>query len=245
VTLPSLVLVHGGGHAADCWDLTIGEIHRQAPELTVLAVDLPGRRSRPGDLRTLTIADWVESVVRDIEDAGLDEMVLVAHSLGGLTTPGVAAELGAARVREMVFAASYAPPEGSSVIDTVPGLLGQLARRRGGSGKPGPTPRAVAIYSYMNGMSRAQRQYNLKRLVDESSLIISEKVTRLGMPDDVPRTWILTKRDRALAPKTQRRSIEALGGVQTLIEMDTCHSLMVSEPERLAEILVDRCRRHR
>ncbi len=27
-------------------------------------------------------------------------------------------------------------------------------------------------------------------------------------------------------------------------EIDTCHDLMVSEPERLAEILVDRCRRH-
>jgi hypothetical protein len=29
--------------------------------------------------------------------------------------------------------------------------------------------------------------------------------------------------------------------VQTLIEIDTCHCLMVSEPERLAEILVGRC----
>jgi len=51
-------------HAADCWDLTIDEIHRRAPELTVLAVDLPGRRGKPGDLWTLTIADWVDSVVR-------------------------------------------------------------------------------------------------------------------------------------------------------------------------------------
>jgi hypothetical protein len=57
-----------------------------------------------------------------------------------------------------------------------------------------------------------------------------------------PRTWILTLRDRALAPKVQRKHIEALGGVQTLIEIDTCHLLMVSEPERLAEILVERCR---
>jgi hypothetical protein len=30
--------------------------------------------------------------------------------------------------------------------------------------------------------------------------------------------------------------------VQTLIEIDTCHCLMVSEPERLAETLVERCR---
>ena len=42
--------------------------------------------------------------------------------------------------------------------------------------------------------------------------------------------------------KIQRECIAALGGVQTLIEIDTCHMLMVSEPERLAEILVGRCR---
>ena len=62
------------------------------------------------------------------------------------------------------------------------------------------------------------------------------------MPDDIPRTWILTKRDRALAAKLQRKYMESIGGVQTLIEVDTCHMVMVSEPERLAEILVERCR---
>jgi hypothetical protein len=30
--------------------------------------------------------------------------------------------------------------------------------------------------------------------------------------------------------------------VQTIIQIDTCHTLMVSEPSRLAEILVERCR---
>jgi hypothetical protein len=62
------------------------------------------------------------------------------------------------------------------------------------------------------------------------------------MSNDIPRTWILTKRDRALAPKLQRKYVDSLGGVQTLFEVDTCHMLMVSEPERLAQILVERCR---
>lgn len=70
MTLPALVLVHGGGLAADSWDLTVAEIHRLAPELTVLAVDLPGRRDKPGDLRAMTIADFVDSLVGDIENAG-------------------------------------------------------------------------------------------------------------------------------------------------------------------------------
>jgi len=28
--LPAVVLVHGGQHAADCWDATVDEIHRLA-----------------------------------------------------------------------------------------------------------------------------------------------------------------------------------------------------------------------
>ena len=77
---PALVLVHGAVHAADCWDLTIGEIRRLAPELAVLAVDLPGRRGKPGDLATVTIADWVASVVADT----------LAAPFGGLARRGAA-----------------------------------------------------------------------------------------------------------------------------------------------------------
>jgi len=36
MALPALVLVHGGGLAADSWELTVQEIQRLAPELTVL-----------------------------------------------------------------------------------------------------------------------------------------------------------------------------------------------------------------
>ena len=34
MALPALVLVHGGAHAGDCWDLTVDEIHHLAPDLT-------------------------------------------------------------------------------------------------------------------------------------------------------------------------------------------------------------------
>ena len=62
--------------------LTGDEIHRLAPELTVLAPDTPGRRSKPGDLSEMTIADFVDSLVGDIESAGLEDIVIVAHSIG-------------------------------------------------------------------------------------------------------------------------------------------------------------------
>jgi pimeloyl-ACP methyl ester carboxylesterase len=244
MALPALVLVHGGGHAADCWELTIDELHRQAPELTVLAVDLPGRRGKPGDLYTLTIADFVESVVADIEEAGLADVVLVGHSMAGLTVPGVVTKLGSSTVREMILATAFVPPEGKALADTLTGLFKRIARRAASSGKLTPTPRAMARFGFFNGMTRAQRRFMVGKLYLEPPGILAENVSRRGMPGDVPRTSILTLRDRALSQKSQRRSIAAIGGVQTIIEMDTCHDLMVSEPERLAEILVERCRQY-
>src|ERR1700758_1891250 len=222
MALPALVLVHGGGLAADSWELAVDEIHRLAPELTVLAVDLPGRRDKPGDLTQMTIADFVGSVVGDIESAGLEDIVIVGHSIGGMTLPGVATKLGAVRVREMIFAAAFLPPEGTSLVDSLPWLLAGIARRVVKGGVPRETPRWLARFAYLNGVPSDRRRFMTGKLYAESLRILTENVSRRGMPDDIPRTWILTKRDRAIAPKLQRENVKALGGVQTLIEIDTC-----------------------
>jgi pimeloyl-ACP methyl ester carboxylesterase len=242
MALPGLVLVHGGAHAGDCWDLTVDEIRRLEPDLDVLAVDLPGRGSSPGDLNRLAVDDWVDSLIADIEDAGFEQLVIVGHSMAGLTVPGVVTKLGSSRVREMVLAAAFVPPNGKSVVDTLPGIVGWYARRKADSGQSGVLPNALAEFVFCNGMTRRQRSFNRDRFYAESPSVIFDKADRSGLPDDVPRTWILTLRDRALSPRSQRESIAALGGVQTVLPMGTCHNLMVSEPKLLAEILVERCR---
>jgi pimeloyl-ACP methyl ester carboxylesterase len=242
MALPGLVLVHGGAHAADCWDLTIAELTRQAPELRILAVDLPGRASRPADLATVKVADWVDSVVADIEDAGFGDVVVVGHSMAGLTMPGVVAKLGAGRVREMILIATFIPPQGSSVVDTLRGPLAPLARSARWIHKSFPMPTVAARFAFCNGMTRAQRKLVLSRLCLESPNVIAEPVDRSDMPDDVPRTWIMTLRDRALSARQQQRAIQSLGGVDTMICIDSCHCVMFSEPRLLATILADRCR---
>ncbi|MEB3070709.1 alpha/beta fold hydrolase [[Mycobacterium] vasticus] len=240
--LPGLVLVHGGAHAADCWDLTVAELHRQEPRLKVLAVDLPGRRGKQGDLSTASIRQWVDSVVDDIEHADLGQVVIVGHSLAGVTVPGVVARLGASRVREMVFAAAFVPPQDSAVIDTLGGPLAAFARRSAATGKPMKLSRVLARYAFCNGMTRDQRAFTLSRLYAESACIGVEPVDRSNLPTAVSRTWILTTRDRALSISSQQASIAALGGVQTVIPIHACHDVMISHARELAVMLVDRCR---
>jgi pimeloyl-ACP methyl ester carboxylesterase len=189
MALPALVLVHGGGLAADSWDLTVDEIHRQAADVTVLAVDLPGRRDKPGDLLALTIADFADSVVGDIEDAGLGEIVLVGHSMAGLTLPGVATKLGSSRVRELVLAAAFVPPEGRALVDTITGLFARIARRRAEKSVIAVTPAWMVRLGFLNGTSRAQRRFMAGKLYPESPHILAENVSRRDMPEDIPRTW--------------------------------------------------------
>jgi pimeloyl-ACP methyl ester carboxylesterase len=215
------------------------------PELKVLTVDLPGRRNKAGDLITACIDGWVDSVVSDIENAALDDLVIVGHSFAGLTVPGVVTKLGSARVREMILATARVPANGSALVDTFPVALGwyvrRAARRNVQKGRSAGLPTALARFVLCNGMTPAQRRFTLTRSYQESPSMMLEEVDRSAMPDDVPRTWILTRRDRAVSMKIQHECIAALGGVRTLIEVDTCHMLMISEPERLAQILVDRC----
>ena len=122
-SLPTAVLVHGAGHTAAVWDAT-----RAAMAHDALAVDLPGRASRPGDITTVTVAEAADAVVADVvgELGGHVEagIVLVGHSVAGTILPAVAARL-APHVRHLVFVAGI----------TAPGIFSGIKSSGSGSGK--------------------------------------------------------------------------------------------------------------
>jgi pimeloyl-ACP methyl ester carboxylesterase len=236
MTAPAtLVLIHGGQHDSRCWQPTIDAITREAPGTRTLAVNLPGRQGVPGDLDTLTIADCVEAAVGQIEQAGLDDVVLVGHSMAGLTVPGVATKLGADRVRRIICVACSVPPQGQRILDTlIPPIRLAVGRARN------ELPLWMAKRMFTNGMTPEQRAFSLSVLIPDASRLAFETVDRSGLSDRIPRSWVLTRRDRSLPPRQQRRFIDNLGGVEEVIELDTCHNAMISMPDELAAILVAR-----
>jgi len=238
----ALVLVHGGQHTAKCWEPTQAALARQAPDVVTLAVDLPGRGRTPGDLATLTIGQCVDSVIVQIDAAGLDDVVLVGHSMAGLTVPGVAAALGPERVRRMVMVACCVPPQGQTVVDTLTGPFRVMATRAARGRKPAkPMPKLMSDLMFCNGMSAAQKAFVAGQLCSEASTITVEPVDRSTLSPAIPRSWVLPLRDRSLRPKQQRRFLANLGGVDDVVEIDACHDVMVSHPEELAAVLTARC----
>jgi pimeloyl-ACP methyl ester carboxylesterase len=232
---PALVLIHGGQHDSRCWQPTINAITRLAPEVRTLAVNLPGRQGVPGDLATLSIAECVEAAVSQVERAGLDDIVLVGHSMAGLTVPGVAAKLGADRVRRIICVACSVPPQGKRILDTLLPPI-RIAVRRA----KGELPLWMARRMFTNGMTPEQRAFSLSVLIPDATTLAFEPVDRSALPDRIPRSWVLTLRDKSLPPRQQRRFIENLGGVNDVVELDTCHNAMISMPDELAAILLAR-----
>jgi pimeloyl-ACP methyl ester carboxylesterase len=47
-----------------------------------LAVDLPGRSTRPADVTKITLRDAIDALVADVESWPVERVVLVAHSAG-------------------------------------------------------------------------------------------------------------------------------------------------------------------
>lgn len=240
IPAPALVLVHGGAHTSRCWQPTVDAIRRRRPEVPVLAVDLPGRTTVPGDLATLTIGQCVASVLDQIQHAGLDRIVLVGHSMAGITMPGVISAFGPDRVAHAVYIACCVPPDGDNVISTLRPPVSWLVRLAGTRMTVSrPLPGPVARWMFANGMRREDQRAVVDGLVPESATVTREPVDRSSMPR-VPTTWVLPLRDHSLPHARQHEFIANLGSVDEVVEIDTCHNVMMSEPDALAEILLTR-----
>ena len=128
----------------DCWDPTVDEIHRQAPELAVLAVDLPGRRGKPGDLTTATIGDWVDSLLVRHRGRGPRRVRHRRPFDGGAHRSRRGDEArGVAGAGDGVWPRRSSRREGAAVVDTLPGLVGWYARRKADTGRSGTLPNVV------------------------------------------------------------------------------------------------------
>lgn len=230
-----LVLIHGGMHGAWCWDPVLPLLGHKA-----CAVDLPGRARRPSVLRALTLADFADSVVSDVNAAGLDRVVVVGHSMAGLTLPGVIARLGE-RVARVVLVSCIVRPPQVAAIDLFPQPLRAYLRRRfrraiNDAADPGLTiPRPLAKLLFYSDLSATAARPCLDQLCPDAPGVFFEPATLPPAPPGLPVTWVRLARDKAVTPRMQDRAIARLRADVRAI--DSGHSPMINHPAELAAIL--------
>jgi pimeloyl-ACP methyl ester carboxylesterase len=238
----TVVLIHGGGATGGFWDRLAPYLHHEP-----LAVDLPGRRSRPADLATLTVEAEVASVVADI-GAGADRgsITLVAHSSGGLVVPGVVAALGG-RVRAVVLNAALVPVEGGCGIDCMQerhrdGLrVAVEAAARDGRTITLPPPADAEASRHAYGgdpLNDATLAFVLDpaRSVEDTVHHYFQPVHWSAVAG-VPITYVVNERDRPIRPEMQEVMVQRLPSPVEVIRLDSGHLLPVTSPAVFAEIV--------
>ena len=228
----TFILVHGGAHGAGCWE-------RMSPHLVgaVVALDLPGRGSRPASLEAITVDDWVDAVVEAISMIAADRGVLVGHSLAGMVLPRVAERV-SEKLERMIFISCSVPSEGQAVIDILSPQIRPLAEQQRRNRVASVLPEETARSMFCNDMNPEQTRFVLDRLVPEAWTPILEPSRLAGLARGVPATYVKLLRDAVIPPALQDEMIAHLGTVE-VAELDAGHDAMISAPEALAALIND------
>jgi pimeloyl-ACP methyl ester carboxylesterase len=232
------VLVHGAWHGKWCWE----QLEQQLLDLggTSVAVDLPGRAGDPRPFGELTLDSYVDEVVAAL-DASRTPVTLVGHSLGGLVISQTA-ERAPEKISSLVYLCAMLLKDGQSTIDAAATdadsqLMGNIALNEEGTASF-VDPTAVRELFYADCPVEAS-EHAARLLVPEP---IGPASTPLHITEErwgtVARSYILCAQDRAISPATQRSMVDGVG-VDRVVEMDSGHSPFLSQPDRLAAVLID------
>jgi pimeloyl-ACP methyl ester carboxylesterase len=192
-----------------------------------IAVDLPADDATAGVSRYVDVA--VEAL------AGVEgDVVVVGHSLGGLTAPVVAARR---PVNALVFLAAPIPEPGRPFAEQQleeTDMSSASSKLDNGDGTFSRSPEEAARL-YYHDCSEARRRYALARLRPQSRAPNLEPCPLRAWPN-LPTAYVVCTHDRVLRPNWQRQAARTRLGVEP-IELPSSHSPFLSRPAALAAVL--------
>ncbi len=239
------VLVHGGFHAAWCWDQTIAKLEQLGHE--GVAVDLPGHGTLVDEESTL--ANRRAAIVAALQPGRQTRSVLVGHSGGGFDAT-LAADAASEHVSHIVYLAAALPregrtyPEAMAMRDSEEGefdadvgeMLGYL--KFDDDGAMWFADFDGARKYFYHDCDEATARWAFDRLGPER--FGDTTVTPVSVPNfwaaDLPRSFIRCLQDRSM-PRWLADTVTRRLGVEQLT-IDTSHSPFLSRPRELAELLV-------
>jgi pimeloyl-ACP methyl ester carboxylesterase len=225
----SFGFVHGAFHGAWCWE----------PLTTVLeelghrtfTVDLPTEDAAAG------AAEYAAAAVNAFAEAG-DDLIVVGHSLGGLTIPLLPAERPVAR---LVFLCAMVARPGQpqdQVMQAEPDMI--IPGPEGGAyvGDDG----VVRFHAdgakqwFFSDCTPEQADWAAAQLRGQC-WTIAQEVSPLTVWPDVPSDYVIGVHDVCINPEWSRRVARDVLGVEPF-ELDAGHSPFFSATQDLADLLI-------
>lgn len=228
------VLVHGAYHGAWCYNRVVPILEDAGH--TVIAVDLPGHGDNRIPREQITLENYVSHVC-DIVDAQSEPVILVGHSMGGLTISQVAEER-PDKLKMIVFLTALMPKDGESRADLSARVNEEprvaAARIPTEDGLASTVSEELLKGLFYGDCSDADIEFAKANLVPQAFAPMN---TKLHLTEAnygrVPRVFIECLQDGALSIRMQRRMYGDVP-VSKVITMDTSHSPFFSAPEDLA-----------
>jgi pimeloyl-ACP methyl ester carboxylesterase len=229
---PPFVLVHGAWHRGACWQPLVAELEARGER--VVAVDLPCEDPDAG------LADYATAVVEAA--AGFDEpVVVVGHSLGGLTIPLIPDRR---PVAALVFVAAILPapgrPAGEGLgAEAFSAGFPELTAAHQSAGEDGASrwDREGAIAAFYHDVPEALLDGAVGALRGQQWKPVSEDWPLTAYPD-VPMGYVACSDDRIMDPAWQVRMAKERLGIEPEI-IGGSHSPMLARPAELADLLQD------
>ncbi len=221
---PSLVLLHGAGGSHLVWP---GEVLR-LPNTAVFALDLPGH-GRSSGLGCNTVSAYAKFVAGFLAACGLNEVVLIGHSLGGAIAQTLAAQRHAAvrglvligtgsRLRVADAILSQILPDFQTAVDTINHFAWSSH-----------TPRPVVEHG-RSFLANTDPQVMFGDFTACHTFDISQELARIDQP-----TLIVAAEDDHLTPvKYGRFLADHIPNSQMVILPNAGHMMMVEQPTAVA-----------
>lgn len=159
-----LGFVHGAGLGGWIWADVLGQL-----DLPGVVTDFPQRTGQPEARAALSLDDYADAVLAQLDEAELERVVLVAHSLGGVVALKVARRLGD-RLAGFVGVGAAIPDNGDSFVSALPmpkRLVVRALMRVLGT-KP---PASAIRQGLCNDLSAEQADEVVRRFVPESRAV--------------------------------------------------------------------------
>jgi pimeloyl-ACP methyl ester carboxylesterase len=237
--MSTFVLVHGSWHDGSAWSAVIKRLEQLGH--TAFGPTVAGHGK--GVPKQVSHAQSTQSIVDYVVNYDLTDIVLVGHSYGG-TIISKAAEVIADRIRRLVFWNAFVLNDGESMADAAPphyrALFEQLA-----AASPDNTvmlPFEIWREAFINDADLDVARWSYAQLSPEPYQQLVEPLDlRKFYTLDTPRSYLNATEDISLPPGEWgfHPRMSSRLGLYRLVQMPGSHELIFSDPDRLADKIVE------
>jgi predicted alpha/beta hydrolase family esterase len=228
-----IVFMHGAGMGKWIW--------KYIEPLLKNPYIMPARWDTASNIPVVKIKaeDCIKHIIKQVNNAGFEKIVLVAHSGSGVIAPQVASGL-QGRVKHILYVAANVPFQGKNALDMLP-LLPRImnaimiALMAKGFKMPKKNMEKVIRETFCNDCNEETIQYMLaNELVAEPPALAFFRANYKGIPE-TSCTYIRTMKDKTLSPAAQEKMAKAAGCM--IVDIDSGHMPMLSMPDEFADMI--------